>query len=135
VRDREITSDQTPPVATIGINEENLRFDDLPRDREKVLSKNFRFLFSILEEGGKKALASKLGIDPTTVSWPPTRDYTQRRKITLDQRPSRHVKAGDGGIETWWRLMGPKSVAESNQRCHLPQRCRGRPASSGGRLI
>ena len=63
-----------PLVATIGINEENLRFDDLPRDREKVLSKNFRFLFSILEEGGKKALASKLGIDPTTVSWPRTRD-------------------------------------------------------------
>jgi len=74
LRDREITSDQMPPVATIGINEENLRFDDLPRDREKVLSKNFRFLFRILEEGGKKALASKLGIDPTTVSWPRTRD-------------------------------------------------------------
>jgi len=63
-----------PLAATIGINEENLRFDDLPRDREKVRSKNFRFLFSILEEGGKKALASKLGIDPTTVSWPRTRD-------------------------------------------------------------
>jgi len=74
VRDREIASDQTPPVATIGINEENLQFDDVSRDREKVLSKNFRFLFSILEEGGKRALASKLGIDPTTVSWPRTRD-------------------------------------------------------------
>ena len=74
LREREISSDQMPLVVTIGINEENLRFDDRPRDREKVLSKNFRFLFSILEEGGKKALASKLGIDPTTVSWPRTRD-------------------------------------------------------------
>ena len=60
MREREISSDQMPLAATIGINEENLGFDDLPRDREKVLSKNFRFLFSILEEGGKKALASKL---------------------------------------------------------------------------
>jgi len=48
LRDGEISSDQMPLVATIGINEENLRFDDLPRDREKVRSKNFRFLFSLL---------------------------------------------------------------------------------------
>jgi transcriptional regulator with XRE-family HTH domain len=32
------------------------------------LAENLRFLFSGLGHGGKKSLASKLGIDPTTVS-------------------------------------------------------------------
>jgi transcriptional regulator with XRE-family HTH domain len=47
---------------------ESLRFANLPRDRGHVLSENLRFLFSTLGHGGKKAIASELGIDPTTVS-------------------------------------------------------------------
>jgi transcriptional regulator with XRE-family HTH domain len=67
--DAAISSDQVRALAkAIGLDEEILRSADLPRDRGNVLSENLRFLFSSLERGGKKSVASKLGIDPTTVS-------------------------------------------------------------------
>jgi hypothetical protein len=67
--DAEISSAQLRLLAeTLGIEEESLRFADLPRDRGNVLSENLRFLFGTLAHGEKKALASKLGVDPTTIS-------------------------------------------------------------------
>jgi transcriptional regulator with XRE-family HTH domain len=67
--DVEISSGQLRALAeALGFDEENLRFADLPRDRGNALSENIRFFFSSLQHGGKKSLASKLGIDPTTVS-------------------------------------------------------------------
>jgi transcriptional regulator with XRE-family HTH domain len=69
LQDAEISSRQMQAIAdALGLDEENLRFANLPRDRGRVLSENLRFLFSTLGHGGKKSLASKLGIDPTTVS-------------------------------------------------------------------
>ena len=66
--DAEISSGQLRALAeALGFDEENLRFADLPRDRGNVLSENIAF-FSSLQHGGKKSLASKLGIDPTRVS-------------------------------------------------------------------
>ncbi len=47
---------------------ENLRFADLARDGSDVLHENLRFLFGSLGHGGKKSLASELGVDQTTVS-------------------------------------------------------------------
>jgi transcriptional regulator with XRE-family HTH domain len=46
---------------------ETLRFD-LVRERTDVLVENLRYLIGSLEHGGKKDLARKIGIDPTTVS-------------------------------------------------------------------
>jgi transcriptional regulator with XRE-family HTH domain len=67
--DAEISSDQIRTLADgLEVDEENLRFADLPRDRGNVLSENLHYLFGALGHGGKKAIASKLGIDPTTVS-------------------------------------------------------------------
>src|SRR5450759_3534252 len=37
--------------------------------------------------------------------------------------------------KTWRRLKRPKSVAENDQRRHIPRRCRGRLASPVSRLI
>src|ERR1700745_3569054 len=67
--DAQITSRQLRAIAeAVGSDEESLRSVDLPRARGNVLLENLRFLFGTLEHGGKKSLASKLGIDPTTVS-------------------------------------------------------------------
>jgi transcriptional regulator with XRE-family HTH domain len=67
--DAEISSRQMRALAeALGLDEENLRFANLPRDQGRVLAENLQFLFSTLERGGKKSLASKMGIDPTTVS-------------------------------------------------------------------
>ena len=41
---------------------------------EKIVFEKLSLSIQSLEEGGKKALASKLGIDPTTVSRPRTRN-------------------------------------------------------------
>jgi transcriptional regulator with XRE-family HTH domain len=67
--DAEITVPQVRAIAeALGLDEENLRYANLPRDRGRVLPENLRFLFGTLGHGGKKSLASKLSIDPTTVS-------------------------------------------------------------------
>jgi transcriptional regulator with XRE-family HTH domain len=67
--DADLSSDYLRSIAeALDMDEENLRFADLPRDRCHVLAENLRFLFQSLGHGGKKVLAGKLGIDPTTVS-------------------------------------------------------------------
>ena len=47
---------------------ENLRFAHLAGDSCDVLVENLKFLFDSLGRGGKKSLASELGVDPTTIS-------------------------------------------------------------------
>jgi len=69
MRDAEISAPLMRTLAdALEVDEENLRFADLPRDRGNVLSENLRLLFSTLGHGGKKAIALELGIDPTTIS-------------------------------------------------------------------
>src|SRR5262245_61773677 len=67
--DGEMSNDQMESLAeALGLNQKTLRLADLPHDRGNVLLENLRFLFSTLGRGGKKALAAKMDIDPTTVS-------------------------------------------------------------------
>jgi transcriptional regulator with XRE-family HTH domain len=56
-------------VAALGVAEQDLVYGDLLRDSgTDVLVQNLRYLVGALERGGKKELASYLGIDPSTVS-------------------------------------------------------------------
>lgn len=47
---------------------ESLRFADFAQEANGVLRENLKFLFDSLGYGGKKTLATELGIDPTTIS-------------------------------------------------------------------
>jgi transcriptional regulator with XRE-family HTH domain len=47
---------------------ESLRFADMPHEGCSILRENLSFLFEGLGHGGKKNVANKLSVDPTTVS-------------------------------------------------------------------
>lgn len=67
--DDKIESGQMRAIAeAMGLDEESLRSVHLPQARADVLLENLRFLIGTLGHGGKKSLAAKLDIDPTTVS-------------------------------------------------------------------
>ena len=69
LQDVEISGPQLRALAdALGVNKDDLQSANLPNDRAHVLSENLRFLFSNLGHGGKKSVAVKLDIDPTTVS-------------------------------------------------------------------
>jgi len=62
--------DCTRLAAAVGLaaDPETLRFTNLVEEGCDVFHENLTFLLNTLEHGGKKALASQLGVDPTTIS-------------------------------------------------------------------
>lgn len=62
--------DCTRLAAAVGLaaDPETIRFTNLVEEGSDVFHENLAFLLNTLEHGGKKALASKLGVDPTTIS-------------------------------------------------------------------
>jgi transcriptional regulator with XRE-family HTH domain len=71
IQDRHIGQEQLGRLSVLfGLGEdgEELRFQDFLPDDCNVLLENINYLVDGLEHGGKRTLASELGVDPTTVS-------------------------------------------------------------------